>query len=333
MIDSSAASMDKGNNDMATPRCWDCTRDLRSGKAAKTPFVSLDTELILSVKKLADEMQLGNAQYRGVRFCNHTHCISPHISRTHCECALHVLGEEIAPTLQDVLALHPQLTSSSLVAVMIPLSPLKVKELNTQVTVNEIKELGCYDISIGNGDHYYIAPSSEEALGSLSARSDLGKKFEEDFIVTSSMIDEMLRTDSAVIARASEVEVVCLSLKGHEDTMENWPFLSTTAVHRLLELFVGAKVVVLNTPSIDRESDGGMVPNHKAVFCPESLHLPASRNIEVESHKSLERLIVELANFSSLDLAKPCLGNIQLSITPHPSYLDCGDCKVSFHEG
>ena len=103
-------------------------------------------------------------------------------------------------------------------------------------------------------------------------------------------------------------KVLLIDLLGEEDCMANWAYLTNEAMKYIVQE-LGVEVVVVNTASVDRESDGGFVPNHKIIF--ENRH----------------HLVIELAKLSQLDAS---LGSVMLNIEPHDTYADCGPSKLQF---
>lgn len=246
-----------------------------------SPFISKDLSLSLEVKKV------GVNSYRGVKFTNAEDNISPHISLTHCECALHVLCREVASSLSDTLAAKPSLTGS--------LSALHIKV----PTVNA----SSFDVSVSESDGVYKAVFGDDTYSLMSESVITVNTFAADRLVTKRSVQEAL---SKFVT--TDIVVLLLDIVGEEECMNNWAFLSNEAMQYIVE-DLGVEVVVVNAPSVDRENDGGYVPNHKIIF-------------ENRNH-----LVIELAKLCHLT---PSLGNVLLNVEPHNTYADCGASKLQF---
>ncbi|KAJ1426933.1 hypothetical protein B484DRAFT_431661 [Ochromonadaceae sp. CCMP2298] len=258
----------------------DCYRDLEN---AVTPFIPVSESLSLAVTKSGDS-------YRGVNFTTTAENVSPHIYQTHCESALHVFCRDVASSLADVLAQKEEL-QGLLSAHHIKVEPTSADSIMVELT---FAADGVVRISYG-GDEYCVLPRD----GSQTTV----QSFSDDRIVTKRAVQDAL---GGAIS-GGEVKVLLIDIVGEEECIANWAFPSTDAVRYLMDL--GVEVLVLNTPSIDRENDGGYVPNHKIVF------------------EQKQRLVVELARLAHV----PCgAGTALLNVRPHDTYADCGPCHVQF---
>jgi hypothetical protein len=218
--------------------------------------------------------------------------ISPHIGLTHCESSLHVFCRESASSLSDVLAAKAEYCQE-LSALHIKVQPVAC---NSFMYETEFAENDIYVTRFGEDDSYAIYATAEPGESYYDA----------DRIVTKEAVMEAIAAASN--NAGVQPKVVLIDILGEEECMKDWAFLSTEAMYYLIhEVF--ASVIVVNTPSIDRESDGGYVPNHKIVF----------------ERKS--NLVVELAKLSHLPAQ---YGSVLLNVAPHDTYADCGPCRVQF---
>lgn len=250
--------------------------------SAATPFIPESLSLSLTVSATPD------GSCRGVNFTNSADNISPHIHQTHCESALHVYCKDIKSSLSDILLSKPSLTSK-LEALHIKVQPTG---LSTQVLHVSCQE-SVYKVAFG-ADSYSIF--SEKPVAS--------ETFAAERVVLRSNVEEAVARCGA----RRPFKVLLIDLLGEEDCMKDWAFLSNEATEYIVHE-LGVEVVVLNTPSIDRESDGGYVPNHKIVF------------------ENRSNLVVELALLSHL---QEQYGSVLLNIEPHDTYADCGACGLQF---
>jgi len=255
-----------------------CYREL----VDKSPFIPKDLVLSISVEKVGDE------SYKGVNFANTVENISPHISQTHCECALHVYCREVASSLSDTLAAKDELTRS-LPALHIKVAPVAAAGLIASTSTSD----GVHKAHFGT-DSYSI----------LSGKEVTTDTFATDRIITLSAVQAAVGQHSE-----SNFKVLLIDLIGEEEVMGNWAFLTNEAMSYIIN-DLGVEVVVVNTASVDRESDGGFVPNHKIIF--ENRH----------------HLVIELAQLSHLEHGQ--LGIVLLNIEPHNTYADCGSSKLEF---
>lgn len=255
-----------------------CYRELQDNN----PFIVKDLELSLSVKKVGEE------KYQGVNFTNLIDNVSPHISQTHCECALHVFCREVASSLSDTLAAKIELLES-LPALHIKVPTVAAAALLKSVTTAD----GVYTADFG-GDTYSIVSDSE-----VTATA-----FANDRVVTKASVEDAVKEHS----KGGGFKVLLIDLLGEEECMANWAYLTNEAMKYIVQE-LGVEVVVVNTASVDRESDGGYVPNHKLIF--ENRH----------------HLVIELAKLSQLEAS---MGTVMLNIEPHNTYADCGPSKLQF---
>ena len=259
-----------------------CHRDL----IQPSPFVSQDVTLSLKV------VETENKGFQGVNFHTEPINISPHISQTHCESALHVYCRDVASSLSDILNSNSELSSE--------LSALHIK---VQSSICSEMTRSYFNIESGvticrlDQDSYSIYTTATQNQNDILIN---------DKIVTKLSVYNALKDIEKSMLH--NVRVLLLDIIGEEDCMQNWAYMSNEAAEFIVkELGIG--IIVLNTASIDREADGGCVTNHKAVF--------ERRN----------NLIVELAKLSHL---QPGYGTVLLNITPHNTYADCGSCRIQF---
>jgi hypothetical protein len=252
------------------------------------PFISASETLSLSVEPA------GKGTYRGVNFTTSPAVVSPHIGLTHCESALHVYCREAASSLSEVLASKAEY-GHELRALHIKVNTTPCNSFIYETSEAE-PGTSIYVTRFGEEDTYAIYSAAEPQEG----------MYDQDRIVTKEAVMEAV----AAVDNAAGVQptVVLIDIIGEEECMKDWAFLSNDAVFYLINELC-ASVIVANTPSIDRESDGGYVPNHKTIF-------------EVKSN-----LVVELAKLSHLPAQ---YGSVLLNITPHDTYADCGPCRVQF---
>eukprot|EP01032_Pedospumella_encystans_P024051 gene24050-27210_t len=255
-----------------------CYRELQDNN----PFIGKDLELSLSVKKVGEE------KYQGVNFTNLIDNVSPHISQTHCECALHVFCREVASSLSDTLAAKSELLES------LPALHIKVPTVATAALLK----------SVTNVDGVYTADFGVDSYSIVSDNEVTAATFANDRVVTKASMEDAVKNHS----NGGAFKVLLIDLLGEEDCMTNWAYLTNEAMKYIVQE-LGVEVVVVNTASVDRESDGGFVPNHKIIF--ENRH----------------HLVIELAKLSYL---KASLGNVMLNIEPHNTYADCGPSKLQF---
>lgn len=256
-----------------------CHREIKSNE---TPFIPEALSLSLRVT----ETQSG--AYRGVNFTNSQDNISPHIHQTHCESSLHVFCKDVESSLSDILNGKPELRNE--------LDCLHIKVRATTLC-DHVLHVECqddvYKVNF-NLDSYSVYSETPVSAESFAAERVI---FREEV--------------EAAVARCGvkrPFKVLLIDVVGEENCMKDWAFLSNEATNYIVHE-LGAEVVVLNTPSIDRESDGGFVPNHKIVF--------ENRN----------NLVVELASLSHL---QEQYGRVLLNVTPHDTYADCGACSLQF---
>ena len=274
----------------------DCYRHLQDSDHC--PFITPLSNLTLCVQAHS------NGQECGVNFCTCADNISPHIRETHCESSLHVYNPPKGLTLQAVLTSRPEYNNiGGLMGLHIKVEATKCKDLLSDVVVSRRVEDGSYEIRFQDTDKYYLYSSVDEGIA-----PDI---FMTDRFVSRNQIERaiiMEKDNYASHGHAPSIEVLLIDILDEEGTMSNWAYLSTDAMRFIVD--EGVQVVVVNTPSVDREVDGGCVSNHKAVF------------------ERPEGLVVELAQLSRLQRCG--YGRVSLQITPHPTYLDCGPCHLSF---
>lgn len=256
-----------------------CYREIES---SDTPFIPESLSLSLSVSETKD------GSYRGVNFTNSADNVSPHIHQTHCESALHVFCKDIESSLADILTSKPEL-KLELDALHIKVRPTPLADISLQVECQD----DVYKVSF-ESDSYCIF--SEKAVTP------------ESFSAERVVLEHDVKSAVARCGGRRPFKVLLIDIIGEENCMKDWAFLSNEAAHYIV-YELGAEIVVLNTPSIDRESDGGYVPNHKIVF--ENRH----------------NLVVELALLSHL---QEQYGSVLLNIAPHDTYSDCGACRLEF---
>lgn len=265
----------------------DCFRTLEG----ETPFISADQTLTLGVEQVTG----GSGGYRGVCFSTKPDDVSPHISMTHCECALHVFCREVSSSLSDVLSGKPEY-GSELPALHIKVKPVNCAELGYAI---EEEEACVKTARFDDQESYSIFYE-----GLLPPNY-----FDADRVVTKAEVAAAVARASGDRGHEGKAKVMLVDLVGEEDCMKSWAFMTNDATNYLVNE-MGADVLVLNTPSIDRESDGGHVPNHKIIF--ELRH----------------NLVVELARLAHLPEGT---GTVLLNVEPHNTYADCGACRVQYN--
>eukprot|EP00600_Ochromonadales_sp_CCMP1393_P014109 CAMPEP_0175007712 /NCGR_PEP_ID=MMETSP0005-20121125/6576_1 /TAXON_ID=420556 /ORGANISM="Ochromonas sp., Strain CCMP1393" /LENGTH=248 /DNA_ID=CAMNT_0016263209 /DNA_START=126 /DNA_END=872 /DNA_ORIENTATION=- len=234
---------------------------------------------------------------RGVNFSSNPENLSPHITQTHCESSLHVYCREIGTSLMDILHEKKELRE--------PLSACFIR-------VVPILAEGCTVHRHCDGICELRMGSDKYSLGFSSDQDVQGQLFTSDRVVTKEiLINAFAALDfhAHFGTKKEATNVLLIDIVGEEDCMSNWAYLTNDAVKYIVEE-IGFQVVILNTASIDRENDGGMVPNHKIVFSARC------------------NLVVELAKLSHLERAGT--GTVMLNIQPHDTYSDCGQCLLEF---
>jgi hypothetical protein len=281
----------------------DCYRSL---EGSESPFISQSSSLVLAVSKIKDEC------YRGVNFSTIAENVSPHIFQTHCESALHVYCREVASSLTEILQQNDFLTKE--------LSSLHIKVSPTQLNPSDVE-------IVDEGHNVFTMKFRGKDSYTLYSESKVTEEnFATDRVVTCEELQAAVAQvigDSPITCRSSfgkdEFKVLLIDIVGFENCMTNWPYLSNTALQYIKDSFSSLQVVVLNTASIDRENDGGYVPNHKMHFSGDGLN---------GGGKPGTNLVVELAHLEHL--GQPGVGVSVLNITPHDTYQDCGPCRLQF---
>ncbi|MBS0634406.1 MAG: cyclase family protein [Verrucomicrobia bacterium] len=230
---------------------------LRKDYIKNLPFIGDSTE---SVSRWPEYT---NMRWVGVQ-CNHSEFVqSPHLTGTHVESARHVFGDgqEVKPLLKPYLG------------------TLQARHVQIEAELIQIDQIesegGVITFTFSSGDTYQLMQKEQFTC------------FPEDFVVTRAMLAKALGDMTE--------KVVLICLKGHEQTIHNWPYLTNQAIDLLVEK--GVKIVGLNIPSFDRESDGGYTSNHKRFFADQT------------------KLIVE-----SLALETAPTGRVQFMLNPDISY-------------
>ena len=98
-----------------------------------------------------------------------------------------------------------------------------------------------------------------------------------------------------------------IHIEGGEHNNTSWPFLTNEAIELLVDT-LGFDVIVLNIPSMDREVDGGVTPNHEIVF------------------SNPNNLIIETAKLEDVPEG---WNRVVLNINPHAKYKDCGPSELT----
>jgi hypothetical protein len=269
----------------------DCYRSLQGSESS--PFISRLSEMQLCVQALPSGRECG------VNFCSCADNVSPHIAETHCESSMHVYNPPKGLSLQSVIDSHPKYRDGNLLALHIKVRATNCRTMS-DVTVTKAGD-GSVEIRFDGTDKYYLY-----SRGDSDVNPDT---FAGDRIVTRQQIERSLSTEKDKLGSAAPaIEVMLIDFVDEEDNMSNWAYLTTDAMRFIVD--EGVRVVVVNTPSVDREVDGGCVSNHKVVF-----ERPAG-------------LVVELAQLSHLQ--GPGYGLVSLRAAPHSDYLDCGPCYLGF---
>ena len=257
---------------------------------AVNPFIDSTQSLTLEVKKISA------ASYRGVTFSTQPDKQSPHISLTHCECALHVFCRDVASSLTDVLSAKPEFAG-------------EIPALHIKVEPSRSKELGYTLRSLEGDEGVYTVVYGSDAYSMHSADAMLENSFDSDRVVLRCAVESAVARAMKNSPHHIPPKVILLDIIGEEETMKNWAYMTNDAVSYLVQ-DVGVEVIVVNTPSVDRESDGGQVSNHKIVF-------DQQRN----------NLVIELAKLTHLQEG---YGMAVLNVEPHDTYVDCGPSKLHF---
>jgi kynurenine formamidase len=202
----------------------------------------------------------------GVR-CHHTKASpSPHLIGTHIESASHVsgFGKVIGAVLQDN-----------------PIFSQPLRAFHAQVVAENVP---IQRIEVANGETTFCFSSGD------TYKLESEKNF-DDFPVEEVVTRDMLAR--SLERMPGDTDAVLISFQDHEDTINNWPYLTNEAVQLLVGR--GIRLIGLNIPSMDREVDGGRTSNHKIIFQDEN------------------RLIVEL-----LALKDAPTGRLMLALNPQP---------------
>lgn len=269
----------------------DCYRSLQGSDSS--PFISRLSEMKLCVQALPSGHECG------VNFCSCADNVSPHIIETHCESSLHVHNPPKGLSLQSVLDSRPEYSDGSLLALHIKVRATSCRVMS-DVTVTKADD-GSVEIRFDDTDKYYLYSSGDGDVNPAM--------FAGDRVVTRQQIERSWSTEKGkLVSTAPAIEVLLIDIVDEEDNMSNWAYLTTDAMRFIVD--EGVRVVVVNTPSVDREVDGGWVVNHKVIF-----ERPTG-------------LVVELAQLSRLQ--GPGYGLVSLRATPHADYPDCGPCHLSF---
>lgn len=172
-----------------------------------------------------------NGQWLGVE-CTHGEKKSPHLVGTHIESIRHVCGN--ARTISEVLSCNPHYTE--------PVSALHIMVTPELQTVLKVSEDGT--ILFSSGDTYALSSSIEAGVSEMIVtKSTLLKAFE---------------------GHDTRCDMLLLEFQGGENQIANWPYLTNEAAAEIEAR--GFSPLVLNIPSMDRESDGGRTSNHKIFF-------------------------------------------------------------------
>lgn len=284
--------------------CHPCHRKLDA--TTGNPFISATETLTLKISPSAD------GGWSGVNFTTNPNDVSPHILQTHCECAMHIYPPAIAQPLSEVLSKGAEDLLGELPAMHIKVQPVSALSVKTIVSVTA-DDSDVFDICFGS-DHYFVR--SREPGDVLTEAM-----FATDRVVTKGIIESALlearksmsdldMTTRALFGTMFAAPVLLVDMVGEGNQMNNWAYLTNTAVEYLVEE-CGVRVLVVNTASVDRENDGGFVPNHKAVF------------------RNRSNLVIELADLSSV-ADNEVAGKAVLNVEPHNIYQDCGASKLEF---
>lgn len=171
----------------------------------------------------------------GVRCVHTVHKPSPHLTSSHIESAAHVIYG--AKGVEQLFQENPHYRNR-LQAIHIAVTAALVEADRVEVSH------GISTVVFDGGETYQML--QREGPGLVTDR-----------IVTKLALKEAIKpTDGA--------QVALIQFVGEDRTIQNWPYLTNEAVAYLIEC--GIRIVGLNIPSIDRESDGGNASNHKIVF-------------------------------------------------------------------
>ncbi len=160
---------------------------------------------------------------------------SPHLTTSHIESAAHVFGDGVG--VEEVFSRNPHYKEK--------MRAVHVKVLPESLAIEYIRESkGISTVVFSSGDTYQMINKSSA-------------DFSLDRVVTKAALEKALWS-------FEDVSVALIEFEGAEESIAAWPYMSNEAVDFLVQR--GVKIVGLNIPSMDRETDGGMTSNHKVVF-------------------------------------------------------------------
>mgnify|MGYP003967097129 CR=1 FL=1 len=230
--------------------------------------------------------QLDDGSHLGVHFSSGPESPSPHVTTTHVECRYHIRGE--GDTLQDILAANPSLAQE------LPALRLSVKAEPTYLTTNPLDD-GSTEFQFVGGETYRVRlPKDADTLPSI-----------ENIVTRESILAAL--SEYEVPQNPDEKKAIMIHIEGGEHNNTSWPFLTNEAIELLVDT-LGFDVIVLNIPSMDREVDGGVTPNHEIVF------------------SNPNNLIIETAKLEDVPEG---WNRVVLNINPHAKYKDCGPSELT----
>lgn len=213
--------------------------------------------------------------WQGVN-CVHSHDKpNPHLTSSHIESAAHVLGN--GKGVEEVFKANPDYTQRlKAILVCVRAEPVACEQVECSNGITTLRFTG--------GDTYQLIQKH-------------GPATVQDRIITRQALMEAMHT-------LKECRVVLLECTGDQESISNWPYMTNEATRYLLEK--GVRILGVNIPSLDRESDGGLTSNHKIVFADQ------------------DRLIVE-----SLVLKNLPKGEVQIELRPQQfgDFLDTVACN------
>lgn len=219
--------------------------------------------------------QLSDKSWRGIEV-HHGDTPSPHLVGTHVESSRHVFGDAIE--IAQVIANNPVFQKI--------MSGLHVKVSPESLMVDEIIELSSDNrrLIFENGETYELSTVTP---------------FAQERVITREKLEaELLQFED------KHTDVLLIQMIGEGEKIKDWAYLTNEAVE--LAVKRGFRLIVLNVPSMDRESDGARTSNHKLIF------------------RDSSRLIVESAQLNGAPLG---LVEVDLKLKDLGVFMDCCACQ------
>lgn len=173
--------------------------------------------------------------WQGVN-CVHSHDKpNPHLTSSHIESAAHVLGN--GKGVEQVFQENPEYSQRlKAVLVCVRAEPVACEQIECNKGITTLRFTG--------GDTYQLIQNQ-------------GPATVQDRIITRQALMEAMHA-------VKECKVLLLECTGDQETISDWPYMTNEATSYLVEK--GVRILGVNIPSLDRESDGGMTSNHKILF-------------------------------------------------------------------